>query len=160
MSDRLDLDDRDGLRTPMQWDATAHGGFTTGALATIPANEHAMWGFSSLNVAGVVDAADSLFDRLAAMLRIRREHPAFGHGTVTFLDTTSPSILALQRRHAGDTVLFVGNLSSEPQATGIDVPSAAVRLSPAPDRERLAAPATGLLELAPYEWRWWSVPRD
>jgi maltose alpha-D-glucosyltransferase/alpha-amylase len=160
MSDRLDLGDRDGLRTPMQWDATAHGGFTTGASATIPANDHARWGFNSLNVASVADAPDSLLDRLAAMLRIRREHPAFGRGTVTFLDTASPSILALQRQHAGDTVLFVGNLSSDPQVTGVDLPRTGVRLSLAPDRELFPAPDTGLLELAPYEWRWWSLGSD
>ena len=160
MSDRLDLDDRDGLRTPMQWDDTAHGGFTTSASATIPANEHAMWGFNRLNVASVVEAPDSLFDRLAALLRIRRLHPAFGRGTVTFLTTKAPSILALQRRHGSDAVLFVANLSGEPQATGVDLPRGAVRLSLAPERELFAAPPTGLLELAPYEWGWWKVSAD
>ena len=93
---------------------------------------------------------------VAAMLRIRRAHPAFGRGAVTFL-TTTPSILALRRQHAGDAVLFVANLSNEQQTTDLDLPRGAVRLSLAPERDLFPAAPTGLLELAPYEWGWWKL---
>ena len=159
MSDRLDLADRDGLRTPMQWDDSAHGGFTQGASATIPANEHATWGFSRLNVASAVEAPDSLFDRLSAMLRIRRDHPAFGRGDVVFLQTKAPSILALTRRCRGDVVLFVANLSAATQSTGVDLPTGAVRLSPEAERPLFPTTPRGVLELGPYAWGWWTLDR-
>jgi maltose alpha-D-glucosyltransferase/alpha-amylase len=158
MSDRLDLEDRDGLRTPMQWDDSPHGGFTTATSATIPANEHATWGFERLNVANVVEATDSLFDRLAAMLRIRREHPAFGRGAAMFLKTASTSVLALRRQCADAAVLFVANLSSERRSTGLELPPGAVRLPVSPDQEIVPTTGPGLLELGAYEWGWWKIP--
>jgi maltose alpha-D-glucosyltransferase/alpha-amylase len=160
MSDRLDLDDRDGLRTPMQWNDSRHGGFTSGASATIPANEHATWGFERLNVASAVDAPDSLFDRVAAMLRIRLAHQAFGRGSVAFLDTRSPSTLALRRQCPGDALLVVANLSGAPQFTGVVLPQGAVRLFPRPTPERFVTTTQTDLELAPYEWGWWTVPSE
>ena len=50
MSDNVDLPDRDGLRTPMQWTSGPHGGFTTHASATIPAIVDAQRGFPRINV--------------------------------------------------------------------------------------------------------------
>jgi maltose alpha-D-glucosyltransferase / alpha-amylase len=160
MSDRLDLNDRDGLRTPMQWNDSRHGGFTSGASATIPANEHTTWGFGRLNVASVVEAPDSLFDRVAAMLRIRREHQAFGRGSVAFPDTRSPSVLALHRRCPGDAVLFVANLSGAPQPSGVVLPRGGLRIFPPPTPESLDRTSQIDLELAPYEWGWWTIPSE
>ena len=154
----MDLADRDGLRTPMQWNDSPHGGFTSGASATIPANEHATWGFERLNVASAVDAPDSLFDRVAGMLRIRLEHQAFGRGSVEFLETRSPSILALRRQCPGDAVLFVANLSGAPQFTGVVLPRGAARVFPRPAPDRFVTTTLAELELAPYEWGWWTVP--
>jgi len=66
---------RDGCRTPMQWDGTAHAGFTTG----IP------WlrlgpDYQGRNVAAQRDDPGSLFTFYRRLIWLRKETPALLHG--------------------------------------------------------------------------------
>jgi oligo-1,6-glucosidase len=66
---------RDNARTPMQWSAEPHGGFTTGQpwLAVNP-------NYGEINAAAQLEDADSVFHHYRRLIDLRRQAPALVHG--------------------------------------------------------------------------------
>jgi maltose alpha-D-glucosyltransferase/alpha-amylase len=64
MGDDLDLQDRDGVRTPMQWDDSINAGFSTAAAEDLysPVISDPEFGYRSVNVAAQQSDPDSLAD--------------------------------------------------------------------------------------------------
>ena len=108
------------IRTPMQWDATQHAGFTTGT-PWQPVNDD----YQSVNVAAQAEDPDSLMSHYRTLLGIRAEHPALSLGGTQVLDSSCESVHATLRRTAdgSDTVLVLLNFDSE-DASGCTVGAA------------------------------------
>lgn len=99
-----DYKGRDGCRTPMVWDGTAHGGFTTGT-PWLPVKPPQL----ARNVAAQEGVAGSVLETYRALIAHRTATPALRHGRTTFLDAPDP-VLAFVR--GGEApVLCVFNLS-------------------------------------------------
>ena len=84
-----DYKGRDGCRTPMVWDATAHGGFTTGTpwLPVKPPQ-------AARHVAG--QGAGSVLAFYREMLAFRRTEPALRTGPCRFLDVAEPVLACIR----------------------------------------------------------------
>jgi maltose alpha-D-glucosyltransferase/alpha-amylase len=124
MGDNIMLEDRDGIRTPMQWSGAPHGGFShpeTRALV-LPAIDDATYGYAIVNVESQERSKLSLLSRIKRLIAVRRRHPAFGRGSIEFLDSGNPRVLALVRTHQDDSILVVANLSASPQASALHLP--------------------------------------
>ena len=95
-------------RTPMPWDATPGGGFTTGApwFGFAPGREAA-------NVASQSGDPASLFSHYRNLIRARKAAPALAKGELVLLSpvTGASSALAFLRQSPEETVLVVHNLS-------------------------------------------------
>ena len=117
MGDNIWLDDRDGLRTPMQWNADPNAGFSTAAAEelTDPVIEDEIYGYQKINVAAQRDNPDSWLNRMRELLSIRQEHPVFGRGELRLLSLQPHTVLSYLRITAEETVLVLNNLSPEPQ---------------------------------------------
>jgi maltose alpha-D-glucosyltransferase/alpha-amylase len=124
MGDNVQLSDRDGLRTPMQWRDEIHGGFARISVAhlVIPAIDDPAFGYRAVNVAGQQNDPASLLIAIRTMIHIRRRHPAFGRGAIEFLECANRSVLAFVRHDADETLLVVANLSASPQPAAVTVP--------------------------------------
>lgn len=109
MGDNIDLPDRNGVRMPMQWDDSRNAGFTTGRPFVEIVNGEL--GPRHVNVADQLADANSLFHAMQRMIAVRKAHPAFGHGNMTWLETNNTSVAGFLREYAGDTVLILHNLS-------------------------------------------------
>ncbi len=140
---------RDGERTPMQWDASAHAGFTTGTpwLPVPPAAR-------ARNVAAQAADNSSLLSFYQKMIRLRRSSPALLDGDYESLGD-SPHVYAYLRRTAGQTILVALNMSNESRTFQLDDVSVSktsnlrVRLS---NETRVAEKISGReLQLAPFE---------
>jgi maltose alpha-D-glucosyltransferase/alpha-amylase len=59
--------------------------------------------------------AGSLFHSIRRMIQIRREHPAFGRGSMEWIDTGNPSLAAYQRTYHDQSILIIQNLSGSSQ---------------------------------------------
>jgi oligo-1,6-glucosidase len=104
---------RDNARTPVQWDATEHAGFTSGT-PWIPVNAN----HREINAAAQWADPGSVLHHYRALIALRHDEPAVVHGDFTMLLPDHPTVYAFTRRHRderGDVELLVlANFSAEP----------------------------------------------
>ncbi|MFZ0492428.1 MAG: maltose alpha-D-glucosyltransferase [Acidimicrobiia bacterium] len=153
MGDNLDLPDRDGVRTPMQWDSSRNAGFSTAAETFFPVIDDEPFGYQTVNAATAMDDKSSLWHWIKAAIAIRRRHPAFGRGQVEFLHPSDPAVLAFALHYERDSVLVIANLSDSDRradlgAEGVDEFSGTTYVGQQ-------------IEIEPYGCRWITlVPAD
>src|SRR3990167_7019743 len=123
MGDNILLGDRNGVRTPMQWNGGAHGGFSTAdpARLFLPPIDDPVYGFGAVNVEAQHCNPSSLLNWTRRLIAMRRAHRAFGRGSLRFLRPGNRKILAYLREHEDETILCVANLSRAPQAVELDL---------------------------------------
>ncbi len=107
-------------RTPLPWDATPGGGFTTGTpwYAFAPGRETA-------NVAAETGDPRSLLSRYRELIRLRHASDALSKGTLELLTSSKldAPVLAFVRRSAKEAVLVLHNVTAaESRVTGLAVP--------------------------------------
>jgi maltose alpha-D-glucosyltransferase/alpha-amylase len=162
MGDNIWLPDRNGVRTPMQWDGGPGAGFSRASEEQLytPVIQGNPYGFQEVNV--VIQRADSrsLWHAIRKMIEARKAHPVFGWGDFAWLETGSPSIAAYWRRDEQEHLLIVNNLSGVVQSVRIALPGEAGRV--ALDLLTGAALFTSKdgsleLQLNPYQSLWLSI---
>lgn len=167
MGDNIWLEDRMGVRTPMQWNAGPNAGFSAADPADLysPVIDDEVYGYRRVNVEAQRADPGSLWHRMRHMIAVRKEQSILGYGDVHFLDaadmahpgSTNPAVLAFLRRHDGETLLSVNNLSAEPQTAILNLSAYAGR-SPTDVLDDTALPPVGeapyTLELGRYGYRW------
>ena len=114
MGDDLSLPERNCARTPMQWSAEPHGGFTRSDTPILPVIGEGPYGFEHVNVASQRRDPASLLNWTERMLRMRKEMPEVGWGSFAVLETP-PQFLAICYDWRNNSVLFVHNLGALPQ---------------------------------------------
>jgi maltose alpha-D-glucosyltransferase / alpha-amylase len=117
MGDNLDLPDRNGVRTPMQWDDSPNAGFTTGKPFTKFVKGRL--DYHHINVASQLVDKNSLFHSISRMVNIRKQHHAFGRGSMEWVITDNPSLATYTRKYQREILLIINNLSDSPQTTSL-----------------------------------------
>ena len=158
MGDNIWMEDRNGVRTPMQWDDSAHGGFSSSNVLYMPVVNTREYGPHKVNVEAALKDPGSLFNVLRNMLMRRRKHQALGSGKLMWLDNTDKAVGAWIRYYGMDAVLVVSNLSDRPKLTRIHVPKRFTSVNEPVDiltGEKLNYQAGKLsLSLDPYQYIW------
>ncbi|HZS04525.1 MAG TPA: maltose alpha-D-glucosyltransferase [Blastocatellia bacterium] len=123
MGDNYYLGDRDGVRTPMQWSIDRNGGFSKADFAQLyfPVIMDPVYGYQSVNVEAQQRHTTSLLHWMRQMIMLRKQHPLFGRGTLSFLKPENRKILAFTRSYAGETVLCLFNLARSSQPVQLDL---------------------------------------
>ncbi len=123
MGDNIYLGDRDGVRTPMQWNADRNAGFSVAdpQALYLPLLLDPVYGYQALNVDAQMRSSSSLLNWTRKMLAVRKQHPVFGMGTYEELGASNPSVLAFVREFGDDRVFCVNNLSRFPQPVELDL---------------------------------------
>jgi len=113
MGDNINLFDRNGVRTPMQWDSTTNAGFTSGQpyAPLLEGGYHPQ----KVNVAVQMTDPNSLYHAISNMIVTRKAHPAFGHGAFNWTELSNSFVAAYTRHHPIETLLIINNLSSKQQ---------------------------------------------
>jgi oligo-1,6-glucosidase len=102
---------RDNARTPMQWDASEHAGFTTGT-PWIPVNPN----HAEINAEAARADPDSVFHHYRRLIALRHDEPAVVHGDFTMLLGEHEQVYAFTRRFERTELLVLANLSGAPAA--------------------------------------------
>lgn len=106
---------RDNGRTPMQWNGGENAGFTSGRpWISLPDN------YKTINVEAEMADEDSILYYYRRLIAIRKEEPAVAEGSIEFIETSDPQILAYRRILGEDEILAIHNFGSEEK----DVPPA------------------------------------
>jgi maltose alpha-D-glucosyltransferase / alpha-amylase len=127
MGDNIYLGDRNGVRTPMQWNSDRNAGFSKAVPAQLyfPVIMDPIWGYQSINVEAQQSDQSSLLHWTRNMIALRKLFHVFGRGTQEFLNPENRKILAYLRQYEEDgnseTVLCVANLSRFSQPVSLDL---------------------------------------
>ncbi|WP_255196341.1 glycoside hydrolase family 13 protein [Halorarius litoreus] len=134
---------RDNSRTPMQWDASEHAGFTTGD-PWLPVNPN----HESVNVAAERDREDGILAYYRELIDLRHETDALVYGEYELLLPEDEQVFAYTRTLDDDEFLVALNFSDA--AATVDLPLDDARLVVGNyDDEPTGEPTT----LRPYEAR-------
>ena len=100
MGDNIWLDDRNGVRTPMQWDSSKpHAGFSASEKLYSKVVDSAEFGPDRVNVKDAQNDPSSFYNILRHMIVRRRKHPSFGWGKLFWVNCSDESISAWIRYH-------------------------------------------------------------
>jgi maltose alpha-D-glucosyltransferase/alpha-amylase len=123
MGDNIYLGDRNGVRTPMQWNGDRNAGFSRAVPAKLysPVIMDPVWGYEGLNVEAQQSDPSSLLSWMRNMIALRKLFQVFGRGTLAFLNPTNRKILAYIREYQNERVLCVANLSRFAQPVELDL---------------------------------------
>ena len=121
MGDNIQLFDRNGVRTPMQWDAAPNAGFSTAAPGQLyaPVISRAAYPLDKVNVASAKANPASLFNAMRHMIAIRKQHTAFGQGTFQWANMDNDAIAAWWRTDTDEHILVLHNLTDLEQTAHI-----------------------------------------
>jgi maltose alpha-D-glucosyltransferase/alpha-amylase len=123
MGDNIWLEDRNGVRTPMQWIPESSGGFSN----AVPENFYAPvidttpFDPEMVNVQAQQDDPKSLFNTLKNMIAVRKQYKAFGWGDFRWVDAGTTAVAAYERRYGDERLLLIHNLTDEFQSISISV---------------------------------------
>lgn len=146
MGDDIRQPDRNGVRTPMQWDSGNNAGFSSAPASRLylPPIDDAEYGHAHVNVAEQRRDPASLLHELRALIMARKAMVALGTDELSWLAGAPPPVAAFWR---GAEVLALHNLSSiacEVQLPTVPLTDALAGNTPVADR----------LVLPPYGYRW------
>jgi maltose alpha-D-glucosyltransferase/alpha-amylase len=162
MGDDISLPERTCCRTPMQWSAEPHGGFTKSDKPVVPVISRGPYGFQHVNAAEQRRDPNSMLNWTERIIRMRKEVPEVGWGELAVLKTGQNAVLGMRYDWRNNSVLFLHNLADEPReielATGLkdgrsdDLINLLTR-----DHSKVAKNGKHCVCLEPYGYRWYRV---
>jgi maltose alpha-D-glucosyltransferase/alpha-amylase len=162
MGDNIYLGDRNGVRTPMQWNADRNAGFSHANPQQLyfPTITDPGYHFEAVNVETQRTNPDSFLSWMKQIIALNRKYKAFGRGNIEFLQPENHKVLVFLRRYQEETILVIANLSHLGQQTQLDLKEFAgyrlinlfgpVEFAPVTDSKY---PFT----LSPYAFHWFSL---
>jgi maltose alpha-D-glucosyltransferase/alpha-amylase len=165
MGDNIYLGDRDGVRTPMHWNADRNAGFSRADFAQLylPVLMDPVYGYERVNVEAEQRDSNSFLQWFRRLLAVRKQHPVFGVGAFEVLHPENAAIFAYVRTLGDDVVLVVNNLAGRAQAAELDL-SAYEGMYPVELFGGERFPRIGelpyLLTFGPHSFYWFQLVRE
>ncbi|MEY3407061.1 MAG: maltose alpha-D-glucosyltransferase, partial [Actinomycetota bacterium] len=123
MGDNLELDDRFGVRTPMQWSDAKNAGFSNADESDLllPVITDPKYSPAVVNVEIQEIDPHSQLNWMRQILKVRNQHPVFGNGKIEFLQPANQKVIAYIRSNAEEKILVIANLSATNQRVDLDL---------------------------------------
>ena len=123
MGDNYYLGDRDGVRTPMQWNSDRNAGFSRAnpQQLLLPVIIDPEYHYEAVNVEVQEGNLNSLLWWMRHTIATARRYKSLSRGSIEFLDAHNPKAMVFTRTYGDETMLAVINLSHNAQAVTIDL---------------------------------------
>jgi maltose alpha-D-glucosyltransferase/alpha-amylase len=161
MGDNIWLHDRNGVRTPMQWNAEENAGFSPAPedLLYAPVINSPNFNPEKVNVADQVNDPNSLYQFTKQLIKLRKQFKVLSgsHFEWAKFSEENHSIAAYWRRSHQENILAVHNLSERDQNVKIRIPENIGNiLHDAFSGERYSVQSSHFLHLSlkPYQYFW------
>ena len=159
MGDNVYLGDRNGVRTPMQWDPERNAGFSRAnpQRLYLPVIIDPEYHYQTVNVEAQQNNPHSLLWWMKRLIALRKRYQAFGRGSLEFLYPKNHKVLVYLRRYQDEQIVVVANLSRFVQYVELDF-AALKGMVPVEMLGETPLPPIGdlpyLLTLGPYAFYW------
>ncbi len=159
MGDNIYLPDRNGVRTPMQWTSIAGAGFSMANPESFfsPVIQTPPFDPAHVNVVSQQGNEQSLLNTIRGMLAVRKQHPVFAQGKLTWVDCGTNAVAGYLRSDEQQRVLVLNNLSSRPQTVVMQVenPGQTIKIDLLGHACQIEKGVDGnVLFLEPYQYVW------
>ena len=155
MGENLDLPERYPVRTPMQWSAEPHGGFTTARRPIRPVIDDDVFGYRRVNVADQRRDPKSLLNWTERIIRMRKECPEIGWGTWRLLPRMPEPVLALRYDWDRRSTFILHNFCDRVITVNFDGQGCDSLIGLlAQDGSEAGKSGRHTIELEPYGYRW------
>ncbi len=123
MGDNYYLGDRNGVRTPMQWNPDRNAGFSQASPQKLylPVIIEPEYHYESINVENQERNPSSLLWWMRRTIAMRKRFRAFGCGILEMLPSDNPKVLTFIRSFEDEKILVVINLSRFSQTVTVDL---------------------------------------
>jgi len=123
MGDNYFLGDRNGVRTPMQWNPDRNAGFSKAnpQKLYLPVIMEPEYHYESLNVENQERNPSSLLWWMRRMIAMRKRFKAFSCGSLEMLSSNNSKVLSFIRCHEDENLLVIANLSRFSQTVMVDL---------------------------------------
>ena len=123
MGDNIYLGDRNGQRTPMQWNAGVNAGFSSAnpQKLYLPVIQDPVYRYEAVNVESQRENRASLYNWFKDTISLRKRIKALGWGDLKLFRCSNSKVLVFTRTWQKETVLVVVNLSRYAQFLEVDL---------------------------------------
>jgi maltose alpha-D-glucosyltransferase/alpha-amylase len=123
MGDNIYLGDRNGVRTPMQWNENRNAGFSDSKPSMLysPVIIDPEYNYNAVNVEAQLNNQSSLLNFIKRFIHKRKEHSVFGSGRIQFIDVNNNRILSFIRTNDKEKALCIFNLAPRAEAVRLDL---------------------------------------
>jgi maltose alpha-D-glucosyltransferase/alpha-amylase len=160
MGDDLDLPERYGVRTPMQWSAHPHGGFTTARRPIRKVIDDPVFGFQQVNVADQRRDPNSLLNWTERIIRTRKECAEIGWGDWKLVPRLPEGVLGIRYDWSGRATIVLHNFRDQPVTVRlrVDGPGGQTLINLlSQDRSDAGESGRHVIEMVGYGYRWLRV---
>jgi maltose alpha-D-glucosyltransferase/alpha-amylase len=162
MGDNVYVGDRNGVRTPMQWNFDRNAGFSNASPQRLylPLIVEPEYHYATVNVEAQRTNPNSLLNATKRLIAMRNRFQALGSGDFQILHPENRKVLAFTRTYEDEQILVVANLSRFVQTVALDLAAFNDRV-PVEIFGRTEFPAIGdapyFLSIGPYAIYWFTL---
>ena len=162
MGDNIWLFDRNGVRTPMQWDASINAGFSDAPPEKLfaPVIDSQKFSYKEVNVRKEKDDPDSLLNKMKHLIKVRKTNPIFALGEYEFLAKDQPECLVILRKYQDSYLLCAFNLTQTAQNLAVDLSKfKGSKLTEIFSNQAYGAIQSDMttIKLSPFDFKWLSI---
>lgn len=159
MGDDLSLEERESVRTPMQWSEEKHAGFSKAEETVRPVIDEGAYSYHQVNVTDQKQDTNSLLNWTKRMISLRKDCPEIGLGDWEVLDAGSPFVLVMCYHWQEESLVVMDNFSEEPQQIQISAEAIGSQLINLQVDDENSADDQGVHQftLEGYGYQWYRV---
>jgi maltose alpha-D-glucosyltransferase / alpha-amylase len=113
MGENLALEERNSVRTPMQWSGEKNAGFSSADKLIHPVIDQGEYRYQNINVETQQRTSGSLLNWMTALIRLRQECVEIGLGEWKLIETGVPEVMGIQYAYEGSCLCIFHNFDSK-----------------------------------------------